>query len=206
MNIERKVSLIGNLKIGLPFILSAPAGTGKTTLVQRLEKEFSSIKRNVSYTTRNPRVNEVNGVDYHFISEIEFQKMICDNHFLEHAKVFGNFYGTSKHELIKDLEKGFHVIMVIDTQGALQIKDEIKATSIFIHPPSYEELKNRLNSRSLDTIQSINTRLEWSKHEVKVASYYDFQIINDDLDTAYQVLKSIIIASEHMTLNIKTKG
>ena len=126
--------------------------------------------------------------------------------FLEYAYVFGNYYGTSKKQVISELEKGHHVIMVIDTQGRLNIKDVIKNIAIFIEPPNHDELARRISTRSLDSQESIATRLEWAKHEIKLASYYDYKIINDDLDIAYQVLKSIIIAEEHKILNIKNGG
>lgn len=198
--------LIGNLQEGLLFIVSAPAGTGKTTLVTRLTSEFAKIKRSISYTTRSPREGEIDGIDYYFVSRNVFEEMIINNEFLEYAEVFGNYYGTSKKQVMSQLEKGFHVIMVIDTQGALNIKDKIKNSSIFIVPPSHDELTRRLNRRSLDSKDSINLRLEWAQHEITLAPYYDYKIINDDLEIAYQVLKSIIIAEEHKTLNIKNGG
>lgn len=196
-------NLIGNLPKGLAFILSAPAGTGKTTLVQKLTKEFSCIKMSVSYTTREPRVGEVDGIDYHFVTPDDFMKKIIQGDFLEYAKVFDYYYGTSKSDLIKELENGFHVVLVIDTQGALNIKDSFKATSIFVIPPSFEELKRRLTHRSTESQESINQRLEWAKHEVEVAQFYDYQITNEELKTAYEALRSIIIAEEHKTINLK---
>jgi guanylate kinase len=198
--------LIGNLDKGLLFIVSAPAGTGKTTLVTKLTHEFSKIKRSISYTTRNPRSGELNGIDYHFVTKETFEEMISAKEFLEYAEVFGKYYGTAKKNVIDELENGFHVIMVIDTQGALNIKEKIKNTSIFISPPSHDELTRRLHTRSLDSHDSISLRLQWAEHEIKLAPYYDYKIINDDIDVAYQVLKSIIIAEEHKTLNKKNGG
>jgi guanylate kinase len=198
--------LIGNLEKGLLFIVSAPAGTGKTTLVNLLTTEFSQIKRSISYTTRSPRKGEIDGIDYHFISKELFEEKILARDFLEYADVFGNYYGTSKKQVMSELEKGHHVILVIDTQGRLNVKDIIKNISIFIEPPNHNELKRRISTRSLDSKESIVRRLEWAKHEIKLATYYDYKIINDDLDIAYQVLKSIIIAEEHKVLNIKNGG
>lgn len=184
-------------KRGLVFVISAPAGTGKTTLVRMLKEEFHNVVGSISYTTRQPRVNEVAGRDYHFITTEEFEKKIQDNEFLEYAKVFDNFYGTSKKVVESQREKGKHVILVIDTQGALQIKEKLDAIFIFISPPSIEELRARLHRRKSENDEAIETRLSWAEYEISLAAQYDYQIVNDNLKVAYDVLRAILIAEEH---------
>src|SRR3990167_8863008 len=139
--------VLGALKKGLIFVISAPAGTGKTTLVRMLQKEFDCITESVSYTTRHPRPAEISGQDYHFISVAEFEKKIDEGDFLEYAQVFGNYYGTSRSFVEQKQQEGKHVILVIDTQGALQLIGFLEAAFIFISPPNLEELKSRLQSR-----------------------------------------------------------
>src|SRR3990167_2920947 len=137
------IPLLGGLKKGLVFVISAPAGTGKTTLVRMLRDEFHCLIESVSFTTRKPRTSEKEGVDYFFISKEAFEQKIREGEFLEHAQVFDNYYGTSKIFVEKEREKGKHVILIIDTQGALQLMQKLDAVFIFISPPSLEELKNR---------------------------------------------------------------
>lgn len=190
-------SIIDNSSHGLIFIISGPGGTGKTTLVNMLVSEFNSVIRSISSTTRLPRPDEQDGVDYFFISTPEFEDKICQGEFLEHALIFGNYYGTSKSYVTQQQEKGKHVILVVDIQGALALKDSLFATSIFITPPTFEELKKRLIKRKTETNDKIDERLERGRQEIEMISYYDYHIVNDDLMTAYTVLKSIIIAEEH---------
>lgn len=182
---------------GLIFVISAPAGTGKTTLVRMLQEEFSSVIENVSFTTREPRPNEVAGRDYHFISLPEFEKKIREGDFVEYAEVFGNYYGTSREALSAQQEKGKHVVLVIDTQGALQLKEKIDAIFIFISPPSLEELRARLYRRRSETEEAIERRLSWAEKEMELISRYDYHIVNDQLKVAYDALRSILIAEEH---------
>ena len=190
--------LLGNLSKGLVFIVSAPAGTGKTTLVRMLTNEFSCVEESISCTTREKRMGEINGRDYHFLSKPEFLKMIDEQDFLEHAEVFGNYYGTSRQFVIEAQNRSKHVILVIDTQGALALKKQnFEATYIFISPPSMEELKIRLINRKTENSQTLEERLSWAKHEMELSSEYDYFIINDDLQIAYEALRSIIIAEEH---------
>jgi len=184
------------MKKGIAFILSAPAGTGKTTLVQRLTSEKPHIVRNVSYTTRTPRENEIDGKDYHFITFQEFERKIKKNEFLEYAEVFGHFYGTCKESVDKLLNKGCDAILVIDTQGALVIKRFLKGVYIFMSPPSLEELEKRLLKRKTETSFELKTRLDWASHELKQAVHYNYHIVNSDLDEAYMVLKSIFVAEK----------
>lgn len=190
------LSLLGDQK-GLIFIISAPAGTGKTTLVDKLLKEFPSIIAGVSYTTRQPRKGEINGVHYHFISEMEFKAKISAGDFVEYVKLYGNYYGTSQQWIKEQHEKGKNVILVIDTQGALQLKKRLSAVYIFITPPSLDILRGRLIKRQTETPGVIDQRLEWAQHELDTAKQYDYEIINDDLENAYQVLRSVLIAECH---------
>jgi guanylate kinase len=185
------------MKKGLLFLISAPAGTGKTTLVQMLLSEFLSAVESVSFTTRPPRANETPGKDYHFVTRGEFEKKIKDKDFLEHAEVFGHYYGTSKRALEELMEKGKHVILVIDTQGALQIFKKLEAVSIFISPPNLEELQARLYRRKSETDEAIANRLSWAEKEMSLAPKYTYHIVNDHLKTAYDALRSIFIAEEH---------
>ena len=186
-------------KKGLVFVLSAPAGTGKTTLMKMLQEEFPHVVGSISCTTRHARHNEINGRDYHFISPDDFNKRLAAGEFLEHASVFDHQYGTLRNS-VEDLQKkGHHVFLVIDTQGAMQIKEKIPAIFIFIAPPSFEELKNRLGKRQTETHEVMQKRIAWAKHEMEMISHYDYLIVNENLATAYQVLRSIVIAEEHRT-------
>lgn len=191
------MQLLGNLEKGLLFIVSAPAGTGKTTLVDMLLNEFPCLAETCSCTTREPRIGEISGKHYHFINRNDFEIKIAAGEFLEHAQVFGNYYGTLKQEVIDLQLQGKHVILVIDTQGAFQLMGKIPATFIFISPPSFDVLADRLKKRRTESAEKISERLEWATHEMRMAKWYHYHIINDDLQIAYQVLKSILIAEEH---------
>jgi guanylate kinase len=191
------IPLLGALKRGLVFVISAPAGTGKTTLVRMLQSEFHCLVESVSFTTRKPRPNETDGKDYFFISKEAFEKKIKEGEFLEHAQVFDNYYGTSKTFVEKEREKGKHILLVIDTQGALQLMKKLDAAFIFISPPSLEELRARLYRRNADTDKTIELRLSWAEKEMALESRYNYHIINENLKTAYDVLRSILIAEEH---------
>jgi len=191
------MKLLGNRKLGLAFVISCPSAAGKTTLVNMLSKEFDCIERSISYTTRAPRSNEKEGLDYHFISKAEFEEKIKNGDFLEYAKVFDHYYGTSKEGVEAQKKKGKHVILVIDTQGAIQLMDFYTAAFIFISPPSIEELPKRMLSRKSETQDAVEHRLSWAKKEMELASHYDYKIVNEDLEIAYQVLRAIIIAEEH---------
>ncbi len=190
------VKLLGNKDKGLFFVVSAPSGTGKNTLTDKLFSEFDCVVESISYTTRQPRKGEVNGKDYYFVSEDEFKKMMNEGDFLEYAEVFGHHYGTSKSLVEKLRNEKKHVVMVIDTQGAMKLKDKISATYIFIKPPSMEELKKRLENRKTDSEENILKRLSKANKELEKASQYDYIIINDDINIAYEVLRSIFIAEE----------
>jgi guanylate kinase len=196
--------LLGNLAEGIVFVVSAPAGTGKTTLVRMLTEEFGAVVESVSCTTRAPRAEEVAGKDYHFLTQEEFKKRIQDNDFLEYAEVFGNWYGTSRQYVKEKQSLGKHVVLVIDTQGAMKLKEQgFSAVFVFLSPPSIEELKQRLVNRKTEDEETLKRRLSWAGEEMKLACRYDYMIVNRDLKIAYGVLRSILIAEEHKT-RIKT--
>lgn len=195
--------ILGNCSQGLVFIVSAPAGTGKTTLVRKLAQEFSCIYQSVSCTTRSPRPGEVEGKDYHFLSKEAFKKGMDQGDFLEFAEVFGYDYGSSRSLVESKQKEGMHVFLVIDTQGAKILRESgFSAISIFVSPPSLIELERRLTERKTDSSQVIEKRLAWAKKELEEVEHYDYHIINDQLEDAYQVLRSIVIAEEH---RIRTK-
>ncbi len=192
----------GNFLTGFVFVLSAPAGTGKTTLVRMLAQEFDCIVESISYTTRPPRSNELDGKDYFFISKKEFASKIKEGDFLEYAKVFGYDYGTSCEYVTSQQKKGKHVFLVIDTQGAMQLKEKkFAAIYIFLSPPSLQVLEARLLKRKTENKKTLARRLSWAEQELKKISYYDYHIVNDSLEHAYAILRSIIIAEEHRVRN-----
>lgn len=182
------------MKKGELVIVSAPAGTGKTTLVQMLKKEFpNEVTQSISCTTRKPRPGEVDGRDYVFLTETAFEERVKKGEFLEHATVFGHKYGTLKDAVEAQRSDGKHVILVIDTQGAMELKKKIEALYIFITPPSIETLEERLKNRKTESPETLKKRLKWAQFEMDQAKHYDYTIVNDDLETAYEVLKNIII-------------
>ena len=191
------LKLLGNTQRGLAFIVSAPAGTGKTTLVQMLTDEFSCVIANISYTTRPPRGGEVNGSDYHFLNVSEFQEKVAADDFLEHVQLYGNYYGTSRKWIESQLDSGKHVVLVIDTQGAALLRKKFPAVAIFVRPPSVIELKRRLEGRGTESLEIIEERLQLAEEELRAVKYYDYIIINDDLKIAYEAFRSIFIAEEH---------
>ncbi len=190
--------VLGNKDRGLLFVISAPAGTGKTTLVHMLLDEFpNEMIESCSATTRPPRPGEVALKHYNFLALEQFKEKIEAGDFLEYANVFGNYYGTETSEVDYLLTLGKHVILVIDTQGALQIRGKMPAVFIFISPPTIEELKRRLYKRRTEDEEKIQVRLDWAQKEIEQAVHYDYHIVNDNLDVTYQILRSIFIAEEH---------
>lgn len=197
--------VLGNVKTGLVFVLSAPSGTGKTTLVRMLKEEFPIVAESISCTTRPPRHGEADGKDYHFLSEQEFDKRLKGGDFLEHASVFGNKYGTSKTEVLKEQKAGKHVFLVIDTQGAMELKEKgFFAIFIFLSPPSLEDLRERMVNRKTETKESLEHRLSWAEKEMAQAVRYDYHIVNKNLGVAYDILRSIVIAEEHKVKNVRS--
>ena len=177
------------------FILSAPSGAGKSTLSGLLQKHFQEIVYSISYTTRTPRRNEVNGRDYYFISQDAFEAGIKDHRWAEWALVHGHYYGTSGDRIEKALTAGKIMLMDIDVQGARQIKQRFpQAVMVFIMPPSLEELERRLRRRGTDSEQDIALRLKNAREEMAQKDIYDNVIVNDDLDQAAQQLIRLVEA------------
>ncbi len=177
------------------FVISAPSGTGKSTLCHRLMEETPNVGFSVSHTTRPPRRGEVDGVDYYFISEEEFMNMVDQGGFLEWAKVHDNLYGTSRASVMSMIEAGQDVLLDIDVQGAMQVRKAIpEAILIFILPPSLEILEQRLRNRGTDSEETIRLRLKNARSEMATAHRYDYIIVNDDLIRAVGDLQSIVLA------------
>jgi len=180
---------------GLLFIVSAPSGTGKTTLVERLVEILPDLARSRSYTSRPARTGETDGVDYNFITRDRFEAMIGRGEFLEHADVFGNLYGTRAADTEQLLASGHDVVLVIDVQGARQVRARgLANVAIFVLAPSYEVLERRLRGRSQDAEPAIARRLETSRHEVGAFAEYDYVVVNDDLEHAVDRLRGIVVA------------
>lgn len=181
------------LNRGTLFIVSAPSGAGKTSLVNALIQALPHVIMSVSYTTRTKRSNEEDGLDYYFISKPQFDSMRAEGLFLEHAEVFGNFYGTSKQTVAEALNQGLDVILEIDWQGAKQVRSMLKDTpSIFILPPNRETLLERLNKRLQDNPAVIEQRMREAKKELTHYTEYDYLVWNDNFDEALDDLKAII--------------
>ena len=178
------------------LIVSSPSGAGKTTLTRRLLEEFPEFRFSVSHTTRKPRPNEVDGRDYHFVTEEAFRKIIADNGFAEWAEVHGNLYGTSVSEIHQARDEGKSgVLFDVDYQGARQIKEKFPdAVGVFILPPSMDELRRRLESRGVDDESSRRRRFKKAREEIEHYPFFDYMIVNDDLDRALNELRGIVLA------------
>ena len=177
------------------FIVSAPSGTGKTTVVERLVRVTDRLRLSRSYTSRAPRGDEADGVDYNFVSRAAFEKMIASGEFLEHAEVFGNLYGTHAADATRCLESGDDVVLVIDVQGAKKVRATgLPHVAIFVLPPSYDVLEKRLRGRSKDSGEAIRRRLEVAREEVSAFEEYDYVVINDQLDSCVERIRSIVLA------------
>lgn len=184
-------------KKGRLFVVSAPSGAGKTTLCEKLLKQLPGVVRSVSMTTRSKRPGEKEGKDYFFVDVDEFKEKIKRHEFIEYAKVFDNYYGTPVKFVKNNLNKNKDVVLTIDVQGALQIKKNFKKDCVFIFilPPSMRHLRKRLEKRKTDSVKVINQRLRVAKKELTFLKYYDYEVINDDIKTAFEELKAIFIAS-----------
>jgi len=180
------------MKKGNIIVISAPSGTGKTTICNELKKKLKEINSefSISTTTRKPREKEIEGKDYFFVSKKEFKKMIMEKQFVEWANIYGYFYGTSKKFIFSALNKGKNIILNIDVQGASQIKKQFSnAKLIFILPPSWQELKNRLYNRKQNSEKEIRKRLNVAKKELKYIVNYDYFVVNDNLkDTVKKII------------------
>ena len=193
------------------FVISAPSGTGKTSLIHKvLEEELASkTKLGVSCTTRERRENEEEGVAYFFLDEDAFNKKLDEGNFLEHARVFGNLYGTPKDWVVSTISQGFDIVLELDVQGAIQVKNAYPdAKTIFIIPPSYKDLEERLVNRDQDSQETIEKRLSEAKQEVLSGKDFDHLITNDNFNLAFVDLKSVMysntdINEERQTLTKK---
>lgn len=182
---------------GLLIVISGPSGAGKGTVCKSLIKNIKNLKVSISSTTRKPRHSEVDGVNYNFIGENKFKNMINENEFLEYALVYDNYYGTPKKKVLEQLELGYDIILEIDIQGALKVKEEFpEGVFIFIMPPSMEELKDRITKRGTETKEELAKRFEASYEEINYVSKYNYIIINDKIHNAVEKIKSILIAEK----------
>jgi guanylate kinase len=186
------------------LILSSPSGAGKTTITKKIQQKYQNFKISVSHTTRKPRSNEVDGVDYYFTSNEEFKKLIKDNKFYEYAKIFDNYYGTSKKSVQEIINKKNDVLFDIDWQGTQQLSKfkELNLIKIFILPPDKDELKNRLISRNQDLREVVDKRLSSYDQDIMHWHDYDYIIINDNLENCFKQIESIIVSTKNKIFKI----
>jgi len=191
------------MRRGIPFIISGPSGAGKTTLYKMALERIPGVRHSVSYTTRPPRAGDVDGLDYHFVSDERFDEMVARGEFLEHAHIHGNRYGTGKKDLEGLLATGAHVILEIDVQGAASLRSALEdAVYIFIAPPSIEACEKRLSARGKDSPEVIERRVRAAVEEISHAPEYDYIILNEEVDPAFETLRSIIRAEETRTVRV----
>lgn len=182
---------------GMLLVISGPSGAGKGTLYNRLLREDGSMTFSVSYATRAPRPGEVDGRDYHFVTEAEFDRMVAQNGFLEYATVHAHRYGTPIQPVLDALEKGENMMLDIDPQGAMRVMDKMPGcVSVFILPPSYKELRRRLVTRNTENPAEIERRLGNARGEVAQMNRYTYLVVNDDADAAYEQLRCIVSAEK----------
>lgn len=187
-------------KSGTLFIISAPSGAGKTSLIKALLKQIENLDVSISHTTRKPRQDEKDGEAYYFIDEDEFKTMVNQNRFLEYAKVFNHYYGTSRDWVKKELTTGKNFILEIDWQGARQVSSQLRnSVSIFILPPDYHSLRDRLLNRQNDEPETIQFRMTAAKEEMSHYKEYDYIIINDNFEQALAEIKAVITATNLST-------
>ena len=190
---------------GILFVISAPSGAGKTSLVKELRVQVDGFSVSISHTTRTMRPGEIDGVDYYFTNSEKFEEMIAAGEFLEYAKVFGNYYGTAQATVENALSAGKDVLLEIDWQGARQIKKLLPdCQSLFILPPSREALWQRLQKRGQDNAETIERRMRESISEMSHFNEYDYLIINDDFNQAVDEMRSIVVASRLKTSSQST--
>ncbi len=187
------------------FVLSAPSGTGKTTVADRLLKSCPKVKRIITTTTRPRREGEVHGVDYIFIDREEFERKIEEGYFLEYANVYGHYYGTPKDQVLKNEEEGIDSLLVIDVQGAKKIKDAYpESVLIFLMPPSIEELRRRLLGRGYGR-ENLEQRLQKAEEEIACARHFDYIVVNEFIDKTVEALHMIIVAHRYRRENFLKK-
>jgi guanylate kinase len=188
------------------YIISAPSGSGKSTLVNRLMQEVPNLCFSISYTTRAPRGHEVAGISYHFTTRTDFEARLANNEFLEHADVFGNYYGTHRSELDRARQNGKDLVLDIDVQGAAQLKESIPdAVTIFVLAPSREILEHRLRYRGEDSDAVIERRLADAAREIQNYDLYDYVLVNEDLEESARTLASIVRAERVRRTRIEEK-
>jgi guanylate kinase len=188
---------------GMVLIISAPSGAGKTTLCRHLLEIFPAMQESISYTTRQPRQGEIHGVDYYFVTRDEFMKMVDQDAFAEWAEVHGNLYGTALSSLKEARTNGIDMLLDIDCQGAMKLKEQFEGGCyVFILPPSMEELRRRLDNRSSDAPDVIEKRIVRASEEIKEARWYDYIIINDSLEKALDELAAIVISNSRKTFRM----
>ena len=181
------------------FVISGPSGCGKSTLIKKVRRTLGGLGFSVSHTTRARRPSERDGVDYHFVSEKTFERMVRQKRFLEHARVHGHLYGTSRAEVEKKGRRG-DLVLDIDVQGARQVRSRLAgAVFVFIMPPVAGELRRRLRRRGEDSPQDVERRLRNARAEIRAYDEFDFVVVNDDLDRAAADLKAVVVASRHRT-------
>ena len=180
---------------GRLFVVSAPSGTGKTTVVERLVQVVPDLMMSRSYTSRPLREGECDGVDYNFITRARFEQMIAGNAFLEWADVFGNLYGTCAEDAERELSAGRDLVLVIDVQGARQVRSRgLETVSIFVLPPTFETLERRLRGRSKDSEEAIRRRLATARAEIDAVVDYDYVVVNDELEACVDRMRGIVLA------------
>lgn len=186
---------------GMLLVISGPSGAGKGTLVDKLLDQDPTFAFSVSVTTRSRRENEIEDVHYHFISDEEYDKLLAEDAFIEHAEVHGHRYGTLKSEVYDRMERGQNVLLDIDPQGALNVmKQEKECVSIFILPPSFQALSDRLHGRNTESEEEIERRLHNAKAEIEQKNKYQYLVINDDLTEAWETLECIVKAEKQKTV------
>ena len=192
---------MSEVRKGMLLVISGPSGTGKGTLIERLMKEDPTLVFSVSATTRAPRPGEIDGVHYHFVTNEQYDQLVAENAFVEYANVHGNRYGTLRSEVYERLERGENVVLDIDVQGALNvIASEKEKVSIFILPPSMQELRSRLTGRGTETEEAIERRLHNAVWEISQKDKYQYKVINDDLESCLHTLQAIIEAEKHSSI------
>ena len=192
---------------GLLFIVSAPSGAGKTTLVERLVEQTPRLKMSRSYTSRAARHGETDGVDYNFVTRDRFEAMIAADEFLEWADVFGNLYGTAAADTDRLLESGCDVVLVIDVQGARKVRARgLIGCAVFVMPPSFQVLEQRLRGRSKDSEEAIQRRLQVARDEVAAFTEYEFVVVNDDITGAVDRLRGIVIAERARLMRMRAEA
>lgn len=191
---------------GILFVVSSPSGGGKGTLIQRVLKKIPDLSYSVSFTTRTPRSGEVNGRDYFFVSQEKFEEMAAANEFLEWANVHGKLYGTSSKQVFEEIAGGRDIILEVDVQGAASVRSLVPdSVSVFILPPSFEILKQRLQSRGTDSPEELEIRLRNAPAELKDYSAYQYLILNDNIDQAAEQLAAIVYAERARLLRQEPK-